>query len=81
MTLRTPIRLLCFLLISLSTAPIFAKTIHILYFNDFHGQVTEDSQNPGMEKFASVVKAQEKNIQIIFWLPAATIIKAASYQI
>ena len=60
MTPKNLIRLLCFLLISLSAAPLFAKTIHILYFNDFHGQVTEDNKNPGMEKFASVVKAQEK---------------------
>ena len=49
-----------FLLFILLSTTLFAKTIHVLYFNDFHGQVDEGNKNPGMAKFASFVKAQEK---------------------
>ncbi len=60
MTLKNSFCILCALLINLFCPPIFANTIHVLYFNDFHGQISEDSTNPGMAKFASVVKTAEK---------------------
>ena len=48
-----------FLTVFLATSS-FGKTVEIIFFNDFHGAVAEDTslngKNPGMEKFVTAVK-------------------------
>jgi len=58
------VRFLSTLLLIFISTTVFAKTITILSFNDFHGQLREakgpEGKNPGMPKFVTAVKQIEK---------------------
>jgi 2',3'-cyclic-nucleotide 2'-phosphodiesterase (5'-nucleotidase family) len=62
---KTGIVIVCFLAMLVSVS-IFAKTIKVISFNDFHGSLEEDTspkgKNIGMEKFVSAIKDIEKNV-------------------
>lgn len=49
--------ILCCLIFSYS---LFAQTIHVIEFNDFHGRVDSDHQSLGMAKFVTAIKQELK---------------------
>ncbi|OGT06969.1 MAG: hypothetical protein A2103_01380 [Gammaproteobacteria bacterium GWF2_41_13] len=53
---RSMIKLFFVCIFSIFCITAFSQTIQIVYFNDFHGQVTEDQNNPGVAKFVAAMK-------------------------
>lgn len=53
---RSMIKLFFACIFTLFCSTVFSQTIQIVYFNDFHGQVTENQNNPGMAKFVAAMK-------------------------